>query len=58
VVLDACDKIKAFEEKLVMVNYVKDRQFAPFPTLVSFFVENIFVNSEFLEKVCNHLKMV
>jgi hypothetical protein len=33
-VLDACNKIRAFEKKIVLwINYVKDRQFAPFPIL-------------------------
>jgi hypothetical protein len=33
-VLDAYDKIKAFEKKLVLwISYVKNRQFASFPTL-------------------------
>jgi hypothetical protein len=58
--LDAYAKRKAFEKKLVLwISYVKDRQFAPFPTLESFLVENdIFVDSEFLERVCDHLKTV
>jgi hypothetical protein len=41
------------------MSYVEDRQFAPFPTLKSFLVQNdVFVDSEFLERVCNHPKIV
>jgi hypothetical protein len=59
-VLHAYDKIKAFEKKLVLwISYLKDRQFAPLPTLESFLAENdVFVDSEFLEGIRNHLKIV
>jgi hypothetical protein len=59
-VLDAYDKIRAFEKKLVLwISYVRDIQSAPFPTMESFLVKNdVFVDSEFLERVCNHLKIV
>jgi hypothetical protein len=52
-VLDAYDKTKVFVKKLLLwIRYVKYRQFAPFPILESFLVENdIFADSEFLERV-------
>jgi hypothetical protein len=44
---------------VLWISYVKDIQFAPFPTLESFLVENdVFVDSDFLERVCKHLKIV
>jgi hypothetical protein len=44
---------------VLWIGYEKDRQFALFPTLESFLVENyVFVHSDFLERVCNHLKIV
>jgi hypothetical protein len=59
-VLDAYDKIKAFEKKLVLwISYIKNSQFAPFPTLESFLMENdISVESQFVERICNHLETV
>jgi hypothetical protein len=58
-VLDAYGKIKASEKKLVLwISYVKDRQFAIFPTLKSILVENeIFVNFEFLERFVTTSKL-
>jgi hypothetical protein len=41
------------------MDYLRKRQFAPFPTLESFLVEiDVSVDFEFLERVCNHLTIM
>lgn len=57
-VLNAHDKIKGFERKLgLWVSCVKQRNFSPFPTPESFFVENdLIIEKEICDDICSHLE--